>query len=509
MPKILYILDLYAQPFPLRFKKHKTYKSKIGLIIGILSLIVYIYFFIKGIYKIFTRDSFYIVEETQYIKSPKTFFSTIPILLHLQNVENGDDYTFNTSLYDISLNLMIYEYINEETIVQSKNINLIKCNNEKFLKKYSNFYDFNLLNQYLCPDVNEDIFLEGDFSDSSKVQYLTLKIGNYSNKNYTENYYNIINKLKLVFYVKISFPVYNSFYLPIKSYYKSFQIRLSNEASKDFYYYYYHKDFISDNGLILDQIKYYNLFDYESVESEVSEFNDDYFIKIKILTDKKLIKIKRTYKKITEMLGEVGGTISFIFSICNNITKYLLRNIISEDIINLVIDRNLQMNNKKNYMKQNYTFNENYISTNNVNNKTSSDTSKTQIINMKNLYKYSNKRYISKFLNISDRINLKWYHHLCPLEYCSKTQGNIKLNRHKDFVFRNISLEKFFEIDILENEISKINTQQMKINYLNNNLNHNELIYRNCINSKENNKDHLTLNLITNKIKVSNKYFDN
>ena len=72
MAKVLYILDLYAQPFPLRFKKHKTYKSKIGLLIGSLSLTIFIYLFAKGLYKIFSRKSFYIYEETKYIKSPKT-----------------------------------------------------------------------------------------------------------------------------------------------------------------------------------------------------------------------------------------------------------------------------------------------------------------------------------------------------------------------------------------------------------------------------------------------------
>ncbi len=74
MPKILYILDLYAQPFPLLFKKHKTYKSKLGLIIGIFSLSFFIYFFIRRIYNIFLRTSFYIVEETRYVNSPKTTF---------------------------------------------------------------------------------------------------------------------------------------------------------------------------------------------------------------------------------------------------------------------------------------------------------------------------------------------------------------------------------------------------------------------------------------------------
>ena len=483
MAKVLYILDLYAQPFPLRFKKHKTYKSKIGLLIGSLSLTIFIYLFAKGLYKIFSRKSFYIYEETKYIKSPKTSFSNIPLLLHLQNVENGNDYTFNTNLYNITLSLMSYEYINQETIVNKKNINLIKCNNEKFLKLYQDFYDFNLLNQYLCPDVNDEIFLEGDFSDSTKVKYLLLKISILPNKTYTEKDFEIINKLKLLFYIKIFFPVYDSFKFPIKSYYKSFQISLLNQSSKDFSYYYSHKDFITDNGLFFDHIKRYNLFDYNLVESEVTDFNNDCFLKIKFYTDKKLIIIKRTYKKFIEMLGEVSGTINVIFSFCNKLTAYFLRNIMSEEIINFVIDKNIQIKNKKSHLRKNHTLNENYLNSNNLNNKTINDTSKTQIFNLKNFYHYNNNKYFSKFFTVSERINLKWYHHLFPLEYCSKSKGNIKLKKYKDFIFRNISLEKFFEIDILENAIAKINNKEKKVN----NINNNEIIiYKNYINSNEN-----------------------
>ena len=109
------------------------------------------------------------------------------------------------------------------------------------------------------------------------------------------------------------------------------------------------------------------------------------------------------------------------------------------------------------------------------------------------------------FLTNSERISLKWYYHLFPLEYCSKSKGNIKLNKHKDFVFKSIRLEKFFEIDILQNAISKIKNKQMKINY----LNPKHTIFKNYINNIENNKDNLTLNLITNKNKELNKYFDN
>jgi hypothetical protein len=55
MSEIIYILDLYSQPFPLRYKKEEKYKSKVGLILGILSLLSFIFFIIRGFLTIFYR----------------------------------------------------------------------------------------------------------------------------------------------------------------------------------------------------------------------------------------------------------------------------------------------------------------------------------------------------------------------------------------------------------------------------------------------------------------------
>ena len=84
------------------------------------------------------------------------------------------------------------------------------------------------------------------------------------------------------------------------------------------------------------------------------------------------------------------------------------------------------------------------------------------MLQINNLYNYSNKRYVPKVLTYS-KINLKWYHHLLPFEHCSSNKVYIKLNKHKDFVFRYISLEKIFEIDLLSNEINNINLKIGKI----------------------------------------------
>ena len=462
MSEIIYILDLYSQPFPLRYKKEEKYKSKVGLILGILSLLSFIFFIIRGFLTIFYRKSFTIVEETKYLSHPVTNFSNIPLLLHLQHVDTGDDYTFNTSIFDISLTQMIYEYENNEIIFNQKQIPLVNCDNQKFLNLYSDFYDYNLIHEYLCPNENETIFLEGDFSDSSIVKYLTLKIGACSQDDCYKEISSIIDRIKLVFYIKIHFPEYNNYSNPIHHYYKSFQISLSSTQSKDFSYYFLAKNFTSDNGYIIDEDKKFCVFDYNSIESENSAFNNKFYLRGRFYADKKSIDIKRTYEKITVMLGEVGGTCSVIFSICNKITAYLLRNIISEDIINFIIFKNTQSKSKKvfsNINKDNSIKNK----FKSLQNKIKDEKPQKDIIQINDLCNYSNNRFVPKAFTSSQKIELKWYYHLFPMEYCTGNKIYIKLNKHKDFVFKCISLEKIFEINLLQNEINNLSLRIGKI----------------------------------------------
>ena len=462
MSEIIYILDLYSQPFPLRYKKEEKYKSKVGLILGILSLLSFIFFIIRGFLTIFYRKSFTIVEEIKYLTHPVTNFSNIPLLLHLQHVDTGDDYTFNTSIFDISLTQMIYEYENNEIIFNQKQIPLVKCDNQKFLNLYSDFYDYNLIHEYLCPNENETIFLEGDFSDSSIVKYLTLKIGACSQDDCYKEISSIIDRIKLVFYIKIHFPEYNNYSNPIHHYYKSFQISLSSTQSKDFSYYFISKNFTSDNGYIIDEDKKFCVFDYNSIESENSAFNNKFYLRGRFYADKKSIDIKRTYEKITVMLGEVGGTCSVIFSICNKITAYLLRNIINEDIINFIIFKNTQSKSKKVFSNINK---ENSIKNKfkSLQNKIKDEKPQKDIIQINDLYNYSNNRFVPKAFTSSQKIELKWYYHLFPMEYCTGNKIFIKLNKHKDFVFKCISLEKIFEINLLQNEINNLSLRIGKI----------------------------------------------
>ena len=468
-----YKFDLYAPPFPLRFKKERRYKSKIGLTLGLLSIIVFISIFINGIVTILERSSFSIVQETLYANHPKINFSNIPLLLHLQYMKNGDDYTFNSSIFNITLTIMKYEYIDNEIVFSTENIPLIKCNDENFLKKYYDFYDYNLLGEYLCPYYNNenDFYIEGDFSDSSIVNYLTLKISLCNNNDCIDykKIKDLINNIKLVFYIRINYPIFKNYLHPIKSYYKSFQTFLSTSQSKDVTYNFYQKNFTSDDGIIFSKYHKYSLFDYDSSDSELKTFNNDFFFKAKFCVIKKIISIKRNYKRLTEMLGEIGGTCNVIYSICNLITSYLLRNIISEEIINLVIDRNIEIKNEKNLKTLNNIKLENLLVTNNTLNTSINriskknhiiDTSKSDHIFSKNFLNYPNSNTKKSFYN-NEKVKLKWYHNIFPMEFFPKSYEMIKLKRYKDFIFLSISLEKFFEIDevnsILQRAVIKIN----------------------------------------------------
>jgi hypothetical protein len=214
--KFWYIFDLYAPPFPLRFKK-KLYKSKIGFSLGIISILFFIYFFIDGIILILKRKNISVVEETKYTNHPKTNLSNIPFLFHLKHEITGEDYTFNTSLFNISLT----KIVNKSGLVKTENIPLIKCNENQFLlEKYYDFYDFKLIESYLCPNFYQDFFLEGDYNIDSIVRFLNFKISVCQNNkkciklSELDDY--LIDNIKLIFYIKINYPDFNNHKDPIK-----------------------------------------------------------------------------------------------------------------------------------------------------------------------------------------------------------------------------------------------------------------------------------------------------
>ncbi len=457
--KLLYKLDLYAPPFPLRFKKKRNYKSKIGMILGIFTIILFFYFFLDGIFSIISRETYFIVEESNYINNPKTNFSHIPILVHLQNI-NGDDYTFNSSIFNISLSLMIYKDMDNIITETKENIPLVNCNNKFFLKEYFDFYDNYSLNEYLCPDYNKENFLlEGDFSEGGIIKYLSLEISVCNNNNCIDlnNIEEIINNIKFVLYIKINDPSYKTFKNPIKTFYKNFQIRLSNSQSKDFKFFFYQKNFTSDNGLIISKIIKYSLFDFDSLQEESLEFNNKYFFKANFYSTNKFIEVNRSYKKLIEMFGEIGGTCSTIFSVLNIINSYLLRNFICEDIINILIEKNNEIRNEKINYYGNLTKNNNSNLINNKNINESHFSSKSEKVFFKN---YLTINQTIKNFSLKKKITLNWKYHIFPLEYCTKKNEKFKL--HKNYIYSLMSLEKIFEI----NTIISILKEFQKINKL-------------------------------------------
>ena len=205
------------------------------------------------------------------------------------------------------------------------------------------------------------------------------------------------------------------------------------------------------------------------------------------------------------MLGEIGGACNVIFSICNLVTSYLLRHIINEEIINLVIDRNIEIKKDKILKTVNNIKLENLFLTNNTLNNSINrisqknyimDSSKSDHLFSKNFLNYQNSN-TKKVFYKNEKVKLHWYHNIFPMEFFIKSKEMIKLNRYKDFIFLSISLEKFFEIDevnsILQKAIIKLNDtvrplQQKTKSYtlsLNNAIKDNNIIIsnikKNCI----------------------------
>ncbi len=79
--KIYNIIDIYSQQFPLRFKNKEKYFTSLGFIMGLISIIFFIFLSISELKDIFLRKNFGIISNKEYSQYAKVNLTNIPIFL--------------------------------------------------------------------------------------------------------------------------------------------------------------------------------------------------------------------------------------------------------------------------------------------------------------------------------------------------------------------------------------------------------------------------------------------
>ena len=478
-------IDLYGLTFPLRFRKHNAYHTYCTIILSLITIIgisaIILYFLIKN----FQRIDFSIITNTEHIYKKHLFsFINNPFLVGYVNNE-GKAVEIDPKYLTITLDKNDhYPEKNEKGIIhlrrESIPIILEKCkigihfNESDIIEMLKNFEYEN----YLCPVPGQNLSIGGRWGDNvhgyDMLEFHVIKCENTTQKQichsleemehfFKNSYFHII-------YLAQSLDHYN-IKNPIKKKFRS-EIFFMTKLVKRYYYYFIPGKYISDDGLIFTNYKYYDFFEYEKTIIDFVEKEDqDYYSGINIAeiafsSIDKFITIKRKYPKILDSLGNIGGWIKIILIVCQCISRYFSEKIFLVDIINSISQPSNSKNNnvikkvsEKGICKFKYFIkNENNINVKSQNSVISKKLKENKSENF-DLLNINIENKLSKMEN--KYVNLTFFEYCLPLWVMKKYHKYSFFLNYKDFIYKDISLEVLVPIieRLIKNNILEANNE--------------------------------------------------
>ena len=356
----------YKAHFTFNDKGDKRYKTLMGGILSLISLIISFSFITYFLYRLIYKEDASIMFYSERDSNINISYSyKLPFMFRL-----SDSYSIalkQQNLYNISL-LVWYSYINNETNQLIQNYDKIiveKCNIDKHFNGYKNYFN-NIpdLESYFCPRErlnNQSLYgIYGNhkpfiyyvfyFSKCNNLTNNNLCLTNEEINNYLSNAY---LDLKFLSYSVNSFNHKNS-KLPIII---SERFIISSTIYKTISLLFNKIKFITDNGLLFESkyIENYHQYENSKIHIDLREmFKSNNFLSVEILNSGNVNIYKKNYLKIQDYLATIGGIIKAITYICSSLNYFNAKNSYYSKLIRDFLIEN-QIKKKKN---QNHKTNE-------------------------------------------------------------------------------------------------------------------------------------------------------
>ena len=442
-------IDLYGLSFPLRYNAHHKFNTLCGKTLSILTIlcttIVVILFLIQN----FSRNNMTIIHNSEQLYEKKILnFSRLPFLIGFINY-GGRPVMIDPKYVSITLDKNDhYPEINKEGIMllrrESTPIQLEYCDLNKHFNNDSDVIqmikNFEYQN-YLCVVPGQNLSIAGRFGDSihgyDMLEIHLIKCDNKTNNNncvstdelnrfYTNSYMSIL-------YLNEALEHHDKFN-PIRKSFRSEVFTVVSNSVKRYYYYFAPAEYISNNGYFFNVFQKYEFFEYEKTqidfvdEEDQSFYSNETLIEVCFSSVDKFVKVERTYPKIQDSLGNIGGWIRIILIICQLISDYFSEKIFLIDIINKISNltekENLYSNETKNddrNYKNNFNKNiHNNFNYNDINNNKNNDNEKIKNNNFMAESNSRNKIFLSR--NSNKGFNIKEFHFNSKIENLNKNQ---------------------------------------------------------------------------------------
>jgi len=360
--KLLKKLDFFYYNISLTFnKKGDTgYKTKIGGIISLISIIISIICCIYFIYRLFSRKDLSVIYSTQinpFINL--TYSNKLPFLLRLTD-SNSLPYEEQDRLYYITASIW-YGGSNDTSLSTSsrqysQSLKIDKCKLDiHFDNEYKNYFtNFKDLETYYCIEprnYSQTIF--GLYGNTFPFSYYSFTVRYCLNKTENDNFCysidDIKTKLKYSF-LDIIFIDYTIDALKQRNvkniYIRKERFELSINLFKRIWLYFESIKYIIDNGFILSNNNIENFHMYETVRSDINYFdNINFIVTLTILNGIKTSIYNKEYTKLQDYIAIIGGIIKVIHLISSFFNYYNSKNSYYLKLIHDFVIENKKSNN--------------------------------------------------------------------------------------------------------------------------------------------------------------------
>ena len=486
----IYDIDLFGKEPELYYKGKLKQVSWIGRFFTILYFALYIIIFMYKFIKMIQKKEISFYETYAYT-------GDIPSI-NITNENFYGGFTLGATPYiDETIYYPKIEYwkgkrINGEWSWESKIVEYNRCKLDDFDPRYHELFKDKPLNNMYCLQ-NLNLTLDG-YSYSDIYSYFNVTI--YSCQNTTKD--GIPCKDPLIidnFFKENLFHFYiQDIELTPQYYYSPIQIGqkiISSPIYKDLYNIIYaymqiinvetDLDFIGLNAFSKFKtdkfLKYYESWIIASPIEENKTYDKGYpLCEIIIQLSDRVLTQKRTYVKLIEIFGDVGGSMEFIFTVFNIISSFLTRTLYMTDLVNNLFSFNIEKkiiiikNNEIDKLLLNKKF-KNQIeplpknSQKNINNINCDKTSDRQNINNNQILNES--LLLGRTVKISKRVNKKSRTSL-PISFSKnkeiKNKNILKNNLQKENINNRNTLNEFdFSNNNINNENEKIKERDKNI----------------------------------------------
>ena len=441
------------------------YRTFIGGVISIFSILSSLCFCLYFLYRMFGRKDLSVVHSTQLNPFVNlTYSHKLPFLLRLTDT-NSIPYNEDEKLYYVSASVW-YGGSNDTTLSgvatqYSVSLNVSKCDiNKHFTDEYKEYFkNFTDLNSYYCLEPrNSSQTIYGLYGNIYPFSYYSFT-ARYC-KNSTENNNSCYSLEKIEDTIEYTFLdiifidyVLNSFKNNNENelFIRRERYELSSKLFKRIWIYFENIKYIVDKGYIFENQKNIDFHHFYYQKSDYNIIKHDFFCTLTILNNSQSSVYKKYYSKIQDYLATIGGLLKAISLISSVLNYYNSQNSYYLKLIKDFIIENKDLSSTiKDPRRHSRLFNTNFIKSDKI---LFLQDSNDNLVQNKTFNKCQTKRNENNYNDVNSSLSTK----ILPSFFCNNNRQEF-LTYYKEFINTRLNvfnILKKLETIKLSNELKK------------------------------------------------------